>query len=678
MLSPRPIAAFLFAASAVLAQHVGVPTDDLDKVSVDELFNVQVTSVGRKAQELSKAPAAIFVISADDIRRTGATSIPEALQWVPGLTVLRVDGRNWVVSARGGAREYANKMLVMVDGRSLYTPMFSGVIWDAIDLSMSDIERIEVVRGPGAVMWGLNAVNGVINIITKSAQATKGGQARVATGNELRNDTEVRWGAQAGDRLAYRVWGEYENRMPAFGSPGGYFVNGVAPGRISSIDNLNWATGALGVRLDATPGNRDQVMVQADAFQTGRQELALRPVLLPNQLDPTQTHTGYIGGSIQTRWTHNPTAGSESELQFSYAVQEVNYTDFGGTLNNLTLDYQRRRQTGEHNEIYWGGGYQQYWDQAYSGPYAGLTPASATYRAGDVVLRDEWQFIPGRWTVSAGVRLDYTSYSRLDYQPSVRLLYTPNHRQSVWFAVSRALRVPDRIDRNFHFIENLEVFGIPVKETGHGSLAMRPETERSAEAGYRVQSGQRWSVDTSVYFSYHQRLRVLEGPLVPQFSVENSQLVASLPLTYDNSGAGRSYGGEVWATIQVMPNWRLMPSYSYLNESRWLPASMNVARYWDASVATVPHQGLLRSQHTLSRNWELDLMARVRSHDTGWNLPGVLLLDAHLNWHPSHSGELSFGVKDLANRKVFETYAELLGISIPTRRTLVLQWTQRF
>jgi iron complex outermembrane recepter protein len=149
----RTIVAMILAVPALLAQRVGVPTDDLDKVSVDELFNVQVTSVDRKAQELSKAPAAIFVLTAEDIRRSGATSIPEALQWVPGLTVLRIDGRRWVVSARGGAREYANKMLVMIDGRSLYTPMFSGVIWDAIDVPMTNIERIEVIRGPGAVMW---------------------------------------------------------------------------------------------------------------------------------------------------------------------------------------------------------------------------------------------------------------------------------------------------------------------------------------------------------------------------------------------------------------------------------------------------------------------------------------------------------------------------------------------
>src|SRR5450755_3138430 len=167
------------------AQQLGSPTGELTNLSVDELFKLQVTSVGRKAQQLSKAPAAIFVLTAEDIRRSGATCIPEALQWVPGLTVLHLDGRSWVVSARGGARLYSDKILVMIDGRSLYTPLFSGVIWDSIDVPLVDIEQIEVVRGPGAVMWGPNAVNGVINIITKRAKATKGAVVSVATGNEL-------------------------------------------------------------------------------------------------------------------------------------------------------------------------------------------------------------------------------------------------------------------------------------------------------------------------------------------------------------------------------------------------------------------------------------------------------------------------------------------------------------
>ena len=218
----KVVSVSFWAAGVLFAQHVGSPTDDLLKLSVDELFGIQVTSVGRKAQQMSKAPAAVFVLTSEDIRRSGATSIPEALRRVPGLTVLRVDGRSWVVSARGGARLYADKMLVMIDGRSLYNPLFSGQIWDTVDVMLEDVERIEIVRGPGAVMWGPNAVNGVINIITKRAQSTQGAMATVAAGNEQRAAVGSRVGQSLDDGVAYRIWGKAVYDTPAFDSPGYY------------------------------------------------------------------------------------------------------------------------------------------------------------------------------------------------------------------------------------------------------------------------------------------------------------------------------------------------------------------------------------------------------------------------------------------------------------------------
>jgi iron complex outermembrane receptor protein len=261
MSAVRPLVLVSVVLGTAFAQRVGAPTDDLDKLSVDELFTLQVTSVGRKAQQLSKAPAAVFVLTAEDIKRSGATSIPEALQWVPGLTVLRLNGRSWVVSARGSARLYADKILVMIDGRSLYTPLFSGVIWDSIDVPLEDIEQIEVVRGPGAVMWGPNAVNGVINIITKKAKATKGAVVSAATGNELKAANEARWGAAPSDSFAYRIWEKLDYRTPAYGSPGLFYFNNLGAYTDPSIRNLDSATGRFGFRFegrsvqDRSPGS---------------------------------------------------------------------------------------------------------------------------------------------------------------------------------------------------------------------------------------------------------------------------------------------------------------------------------------------------------------------------------------------------------------------------------------
>lgn len=672
------LVAFAFALGTCPAQHVGVPTDDLDKVGIDELFNVEVTSVGREAVELSKAPAAVFVLTAEDIRRSGATCIPEALQWVPGLTVLHLDGRSWVVSIRGGAGIYSDKILVMIDGRSLYTPMFAGTIWDAVDVDLADVERIEVVRGPGAVMWGPNAVNGVINIITKPAQDTKGGAASASTGNQLRGETQVRWGAAPSDSFSYRIWGKLDDSTPAYGSPG-YFYEGRYFYTLPSVTDLNAVSGRLGFRFDGKPTAKDQWMVQGDVYGMGRHDTLAYPLIVPLTVGVASGHTGYSGGYIQGSWTHTSSAAVESSLHFSFNRDTTDYPYIGATGNNMTIDFQQRWKTGERNEVYWGGGYQQFSDNTYSNRFASTDPANYMYRVGDVVARDEWQFVPGRLTGSAGVRLDYSSYHRVEYQPSVRLLYTPSSKESVWLAVSRAVRVPSQMDLDLRANDGETVVnGLPMTFLGSGSAYQRSETERSLEMGYRLQSGQRWSVDASIFWSYYGRLEAFQTPLTPDVTFNGPIPSLTMPMVANNAGAGRSYGGEIWGMWQVSPRWRLIPSYSYLNETLWLPASKFVNYGWTMPPLTVPHQALLRSQHDLSRTLRFDWNLKARSRDVTYALPGAFLIGARLGWRPTHSGELSLSADNLTDRRLLEAYAETPLISIPIRRTFVLKWTQRF
>lgn len=660
------------------AQRVGSPTDDLTNLSVDELFSVQVSSVGRKAQELSKAPAAVFVLTAEDIRRSGATSIPEALQWVPGLTVSRLDGRNWSVSARGGGRQFVNQILVMIDGRSLYMPLFSGVFWDTIDVPLEDIEQIEVVRGPGAVMWGPNAVNGVINIITKSARATKGASVSASTGNELRGSLEGQWSAAAGDHLAFRAWGKLEDRQPAYGSAG-YYNYLVSTYRDPSVANLDWESGRVGFRMDAQLTDKDRLMVEGDIYKLGRQDRLDYPVLLPDLVDPTQAHSGSAGASLYTRWTHTAAKGSESVLQFSMDRQDAGYPFLGIALSNMTLDFQNRHLAGEHNEIYWGAGFQQYSDDTNSSPVLGLDPRRSLYRDGDAVIRDEWQILPGRLLGSAGIRLDYNSYRHVEYQPSVRLLYTPSKRQSVWAAVSRAVREPNPSDRGEQYAAGQEIIdGIPISLEAAGSPMLVSEVARSVEAGYRFQSGQRWSIDISAFRSDYSRLIALTGDAAPQVSFTGGVLSVVSLATMTNAGAGCSHGGEVWATWQVHPGWKLMPSYSYVDDTRWLPNVPGRVFMWNYGPSDLRHQGWLRLEHDLSRAWQADLNVRARSRDVGLQLPGWVLIDAHLSYRPSRSGELDLSVQNLAGHQVLEAYSELVFPSIPVRRTFVVRWTQRF
>ena len=668
----------LATMEAAVAQRVGAPTDDLTNLSVDELFRIEVTSVGRKAQQLSKAPAAVFVLTAEDIRRSGATSIPEALQWVPGLTVLRIDGRSWTISARGSASLYSDKMLVMIDGRSLYTPLFSGVVWDSIDVPLEDIEQIEVVRGPGAVMWGPNAVNGVINIITKSAHATKGGEFSAAGGNELRGSILARWGAEPSEHFAFRVWAKLDDRNPAFSSPGFYsFGAGNIVKDPRAIRDLDSETARLGFRIDAEPSGKDRLLFTGDVYKTGRQDDVAYPVLLPLLIDPVHTHTGYEGGFIQARWTRTVSPGNESDLQFTFDKNQLDFPFIGVNLNNLTLNYEKRLQTGERNEVYWGGGFQQYWDDTHSQRFFAFNPTASVYRVGDVVARDEYQLWADRLLLSVGVRIDYSSYGRFEFQPSFRLLYTPNRRQSAWIALSRAARIPSRFERDSEIDSGQRMLGtLPVHVGEFGSTAIRSENERSVEAGYRIQSAQRWSVDAALFWSYYGNLRALEIPQQPDVTFIGRVPSFSMALTESNAGKGRSYGGELSGTWQVTPAWRLIPSYTYLNETTWLPA---FPRYsFDFASSGSRHRGLIRSQHDLSRKLQFDLMARARSRNVAFNLPGVLLADARLGWRASRDTEFSFSIQNLAGRTVLETYSEAPFVAIPLRRTFVFKWTQRF
>jgi iron complex outermembrane receptor protein len=665
--------------SAGWAQRVGIPTTDLDKVSVDELFSVEVTSVDHKAQQLAKSPAAVYVLTAADIRRSGATSIPEALQLVPGLTVLQLDGRSWTVSIRGGARQYADKILVMIDGRSLYTPFFSGVVWDTIHVPMDDIEQIEVVRGPGAVMWGPNAVNGVINIITKNARDTKKVQVSSAGGTGLVNATDFRWGAGAGDHAAWRVWGQFEDLNPADGSPGYFNLAAVGPFRAGSIQDLNSRSGAFGFRGDGQFSDQDQWMMEGDLFQTNRTDPQVNPILFPVNVQQSTAQSNYFGWSLMGRWIHTTSQG-ENTLQFSFDRTDLDYSFIGANLDNLNVNYESRRQTGERNEFYWGVGYQQYWDHSDGDLRFTYNPPSALYRDADVVARDEWQFIPGSLTGSAGVRLDYDSYHQLEYQPSLRLIYTPDSHQSAWFAVSRAVRSPNRVDRDFVGSPGSELLeGYPVELWMFGSKTMRSEVERSVEAGYRFQWGQHWSVDGSVYWSYYERLRGIEGQSTPTLSFPNGVPTLTGSVYTCNCGAGRSYGAEIWGTWQVRPGWRLSPEYSYLNEARWLPSSPYLEYLWDGTPVDLAHQGVMRSQHDLAHHLQLDLTGRARSRDEAlYHVPGVFLMDARLSWKPWHTGEFSLTVKNLAGRQVMEGFPELETVAIPIRRTFVFKWTQRF
>jgi iron complex outermembrane receptor protein len=529
-------------------------------------------------------------------------------------------------------------------------------------------------------MWGPNAVNGVINIITRKAKQAKSVDIHASTGNELRGSGFASWSSAPADRAAVRVWGKLVDREPAFSSAGDYLLNtSIRMRDPRPIDRLESRTASMGMRLDSELSAKDQLTVQLDAYGAGRDEMLGYARLPSGALDIAAGRTSSWGGSTQAKWTRTSSPGNEGTLQFTFDKQSLGYPFIDANLNNLAVDYQRLHQTGETNELYWGGGYQQYWDDTRSTGLLGFRPASDIYRVGNVVVRDEWQPVPGKLLASAGIRVDYSSQTRFEFQPSVRLLYTPSTRQSLWAGASRAARMPNRLDRDLQSDAGVEMFaGLPIKAEVFGSRGILSETELTAETGYRFQSGQRWSVDTAVFWNYYPRLRALRVPQQPEIMFLPQGPFGYLSIATESSAKGRSYGSETSLTWQVSGGWRLSPSYSWLNQREWMPPANTQFSYARLLTSSAPHhQGLVRSQHDLGRRWQLDLMARARSYNNELRLAGLMLADARLAFRPTQDTEFSVTVRNITGRSEFEAFSESAFVAIPLRRTVVFKWTHR-
>jgi iron complex outermembrane receptor protein len=529
-------------------------------------------------------------------------------------------------------------------------------------------------------MWGPNAMNGVINIITKKAQSTQGGLLTVQGGDDDGFGGTIRGGFSPNDHVAFRVWGKGGYGNPAEGLPGIFRLMDTMEYVDPSIRNLDTNSARAGFRVDGKIGDHDSWMAQGEVYTTDFEDQLAFANLAPNPFQRLQGQTDYTGGSLQAQWTHSKSESDETVVRFSTDRVKNTYPYIAGTQSNTTFDVQKRTTVGESHEIYYGGGFQQYQDNIRHGDYVTFTPESSVYRSGNVVARDEWHVMPDRLMVSAGIRLDYSSYGHLEYQPSLRLLYTPSQKQSFWAAASRAVRTPTRFDHDIRVDAGTFDLGLPLplKTEVIGNPNLLSEVEQSLEAGYRLQSGQRWSVDASLFFSRYDRMRLLEGPSVPGLTWSGQQPVLNLPMTFTNAGRGQNYGGEIWAYVQVTPKWRLTPEYSYLSEKRWMPTAQNSRFQWDNRVGTIAHQGLVRSQYDLTKNLQLDVTVRARSRDTGFNLPGALLVDARLGWRPFRTSEVSIAVENLTDRRLLESLPEGPMVAIPIRRGFTLKWTQKF
>src|ERR1051325_9339580 len=488
-LAASALAGLLGILSSRAAETSGTNSNDL---TLEELVNIKVTSVSKKETRLEDSPAAIAVLTQEDFQRLGATSIAEALRAVPGVEVARMNANTWAITARGFNGQYANKLLVLVYGRSVYTPTFGGVYWDLQDLVLEDLDRVEVVRGPGGTLWGANAFNGVINIITKSAKDTQGGLISTTLGTEFLPSTSARYGGELTTNLYYRVYGKYFNRE-GFEDKDGH-----------DMDD-DWRLGRGGARLDWEPSEHNTLTLFGGVYRgTFGEQVQKTGLPFTNAFFGVDAPTS--GGNVLGRWTH--IFSEESEFKFQAYYDAIRRVDpFGGgdldidndffhgnslieKRDTFDLDFQHRFPLGSRQSVMWGLGFRYSQDSLTSnGGEISFNPKHFRDRLFSSFVQDEIRLFPDKLSLTIGSKFEHNDFTGFEPEPSGRLLWTPTERQTVWGSIGRAVRTPTRVERDARV--NLTSFPLPDGTPAQVSLFSNPnldsETVLAYELGYRFE-----------------------------------------------------------------------------------------------------------------------------------------------------------------------------------------------
>jgi iron complex outermembrane receptor protein len=631
------------------------PTDGSSVVdlSLEQLLNVEITSVSKKEEKRSAAPAAVYVLTQEDIRRSSATTVPDLLRTVPGLHVAQQDAGKWSVTARGFTGRFANKLLVLIDGRSIYTPFFSGVYWEANDVMLEDVERIEIIRGPGGTLWGANAVNGVINIITKKASDTQGGLLSVAGGTEHRASSALRYGGKAGDLGYYRAYAKY-----FYTDQGGSFIEN-GPGSTGDEANDDWHNGQAGFRMDLDVSADDKLMIQGGIQVIG----ANATFDLPYYTDPlfvrTDSHAELQHYYLSGQWTHRLADDSEMQLQGywdHYHSQDVTLDEQRHTID---LDFQHRLPAGRRNDILWGLGFRVTTDDFENSPFILMNPEQGTDLLFSAFIQDEIEILD-TLHLTLGTKIEHNDYTGIEVQPSARIAWTPTDKQTLWGAVSRAVRTPSRAesDIRLNYGESSQFPGAFI--AAFGSRDLHSEELIAYELGYRIQVADRLALDTAFFYNDYDHVRTVE---VGTPFVENDPAPAHtiLPAQITTNGQAKMWGFEVGADVNIRPWWLVRASYSFID------VSTNSNTLSRNLIEAVPHNLFsVQTRFDLPRNLELDTTLRyVDSIDT-LSIGNYLELDTRLAWRPSKDLEFSIGARNLLDSE-HEEYADIITLAVPTQ-----------
>jgi len=614
-------------------------------------MDAPVTSVTKEQSTVGHSSAAVFVITNEMIRRSGVTSIPEALRMAPGMEVAHLDANTWAISCRGFDGRFANKLLVLIDGRTLYNPITSGVQWDRVDYLLEDVDRIEVIRGPGGTLWGANAVNGVINIITKDAKNTQGAYVTAGGGTQERLLDGFRYGGQVGEDLSYRIYGKHFERGPAVDPTDG------------DPDDA-WRQGRFGFRVDWNPNREktDTVTVQGDHLVGESETTDLMAIPSPPFGRYVSGNTRNTGENVLVRWRHVYDEDSDWTVQTYYDGSTFGEPLLSTVEKAYDVDFQYRFRAAERHLITCGASFRSVYTQAVGANYFALhyTPLVVTLNTPDQFVQDEITLSEDLLTMTIGCKLEENPFTGLEYQPSARLLWTPDRRHSAWGAVSRAVRTPSLSDEDVAATLPTRVQGMIPRV--YGSHSLSSEAAVAYELGYRTQATERFSWDIATFYNVYDHLL---NPLLgrPFLEINPPPPHAILPAAYANIASGDTYGVELASNWSISDRWRLYAQYAYLQVTR-------VGANLDLSGGADPHNQIyLRSSWDLRPDMDFDLMARWVDYLPGISpstfVPGYISMDLRLGWRPKKHWEVAVVGQNLLQSSHLEFAQRIDGLNTP-------------
>lgn len=596
----------------------------LKKMSLEDLMNLEVTSVSRHPQKLSQVPSAVQIITYEDIRNSGARTLPEALRLATNLQVAQVNSSQWAISARGFNNVLANKLLVLIDGRRVYTPLYAGVFWDVQNLVLEDIERIEVISGPGGTIWGANAVNGVINIITKNSRDTQGFFAEAATGTHMPGLGSLRYGGRITDKLTFRAY------ATGFKLGGTLDTNKV-------LSNDDWHMVQGGVRVDWQQTADNSFSIQQHVYSG-----------LPNP-DGTDTAVRARGDNIVASWRRKINDRSSFLLQFYY---DHTFRDFrNGFTEGLTtfdIDWQHRNQLGRHTLTY-GINLRHADHDVTNLELFGFKPEHSLLKRYAVFVQDEMSLLNNRLLITVGTKAEHNNFTGIEYQPNLRLSWTGIRNQTLWVAGSRAVRTPSRIDRDFFLAL------APGINLISGNPLFHSERVLAYELGWRSQPTTAISLSVSTFYNHYNYVRSAEPGPPPLY----------IPITFGNGVKGHSYGAELSMRAQVNNNWSLRGGYTFFRKNlHERPSSADLNRA-SAESNDPAHQALLQSDLSITKNLSWCVVTRYVGKLKQPYVRGYFEADMRLAWQVNRVIELNVVGQHLLNKYHYEFIPEM-----PDRRRI--------